>query len=99
MVCFSGCNKSENQTKNDELTQQNTGFKYNTELTESPLYYAKQACDTFMRKYSFRNFPPEGALFYHQGVLLSGMQRVYLQSGEKKYCDYIKNYIMGNLIK
>lgn len=93
ITSFTACNSSSQQSKVSEQTSQNSGFKYNTELTQSPLYYAKQSCDTFMRKYSFRTLPPEGALFYHQGVLLSGMQRVYLQSGDKKYFDYIKNYI------
>lgn len=93
LLSFSGCNKNAQGTDATVETETNNGFKYNTELTESPLHYAKLLCDTFMRKYSFRTLPPEGALFYHQGVLLSGMQRVYLQSGDKKYFDYIKNYI------
>lgn len=60
---------------------------------KTPLEYGKLACDTFMDMYLPEELPPTGTLFYHQGVLLSGMQRIYLISGEKKYFDYIKAYV------
>lgn len=58
-----------------------------------PLDYGKLACDVIMKKYAPAELPPKGVLFYHQGVFLSGMQNIYLLSGEKKYFDYIKAYI------
>lgn len=58
-----------------------------------PLDYGKLACDAIMKKYTPAELPPKGVLFYHQGVFLSGMQNIYLLSGEKKYFDYIKDYI------
>lgn len=46
-----------------------------------------------MHKYSPEDLPPKGTLFYHQGVFLSGMERVYKLCKDKKYQKYIKNYI------
>ena len=46
-----------------------------------------------MKKYTPEKLPPEGVLFYHQGVFLSGMQNVYFLTGEKKYFNYIKEYV------
>ena len=60
---------------------------------KTPLDYGKLACDAFMHKYLPAALPPAGTLFYHQGVLLAGMQNVYLLSGEKRYFDYIKAYV------
>jgi len=54
------------------------------------LDYGKLCCDSIMHSYEPSKLPPEGTLFYHQGVFLSGMERVYKLSGEKKYFDYIK---------
>ena len=59
----------------------------------TPLEYGKLACDMIMKKYSPAQLPPKGVLFYHQGVCLSGMEKIYQLSGEKKYFDYIKAYI------
>ena len=59
----------------------------------TPLDYGKLCCDSIMHSYEPMKLPPEGTLFYHQGVFLSGMERIYKLSGEKKYFDYIKAYI------
>ena len=61
--------------------------------TLTPLDYGKIACDAFINRYLPDQLPPVGVLFYHQGVLLSGMQRIYLETGEKKYFGYIKAYV------
>ena len=60
---------------------------------KTPLEYGKLACDAFIHKYEPALLPPVGSLFYHQGVCLSGMQRIYLLTGEKKYFNYIKDYV------
>lgn len=62
-------------------------------MSKTPLEYGALACDALIHKFTPDKLPPEGALFYHQGVFLSGMQRVYLQTGDKKYFNYIKEYI------
>ncbi len=81
--------------QNNEQQSDTTDVVYNTNPVQSPIYYAKLACDEFMGNYSYRNLPPAGVLFYHQGVLLSGMQRVYVQTGNEKYFNFIKNYVDG----
>ena len=58
-----------------------------------PLKYGKLACEAIMKQYVPKELPPKGALFYHQGVFLSGMQQIYKLTGEKKYFDYVKAYI------
>lgn len=60
---------------------------------ESALYYAKKSCDTMMRKFAASELPPEGKFHYHQGVFLSGMQKVYHVCEEEKYYDYIKSWV------
>ena len=62
-------------------------------MEKTPLEYAKLACDALMHQYKPERLPPEGVFFYHQGVFLSGMQRVYEQCGEKKYFQYVKDYV------
>ena len=42
-----------------------------------PIEYGKLLCDAVMKKYKPYELPPKGALFYHQGVFLSGMERIY----------------------
>lgn len=60
---------------------------------KTALDYAKEACDALVFKYSPERLPPERTLFYHQGVFLSGMERVYKLCQDKKYFNYIKEYI------
>ena len=60
---------------------------------KTPIEYGKLCCDAIMNRFEPEKLPPEGTLFYHQGVFLSGMERMYKLSGEKKYFDYIKAYI------
>lgn len=58
-----------------------------------PIDYAKSACDTIMGQYSAAELPTMDTFFYIGGVFLSGMQRVYHTTGEKKYFDYIKEWV------
>jgi len=60
---------------------------------KNALDYAKMGADTIMRKFSVEELPPVNRFHYHQGVYLSGVERTYILSGEKKYYDYIKNWM------
>lgn len=62
-------------------------------MKHSALKYAELACEAIMHTYAPQELPPKNSLFYHQGVFLSGMERVYKLTGDKKYFNYIKDYI------
>ena len=62
-------------------------------MENNALKYAAQACETIMEKYAPRELPPKECFFYHQGVFLSGMERLYELTGSKKYFNYIKDYV------
>ena len=59
---------------------------------KSPLELGKMLSDSLMHTYEPQKLPPEGVLFYWQGVFLSGMERIYKKCGDKKYFNYIKDY-------
>jgi unsaturated rhamnogalacturonyl hydrolase len=63
------------------------------ELNKTALEYAKMGADTLIRKFTVGELPPKNRFHYHQGVFLSGVERIYFLSGEKKYYDYIKDWI------
>ena len=49
---------------------------------KTPLGYARMACDTMIRRYDVNQLPPQqgynrATFNYHQGVFLTGMNRVY----------------------
>lgn len=58
-----------------------------------PIYYAKASVETMMRKFAGADLPPKGHFHYHQGVFLSGVYRTYLQCGEERYFQYMKDWI------
>ena len=62
-------------------------------MTKTPLEWGELACRSLMHQYAPQNLPPEGALFYHQGVFLSGMERIYKLTKNKEYFNYIKDYV------
>ena len=62
-------------------------------MNMTPLEYGKQACDATMKRISPERLNPEGTLFYHQGVFLSGMQKIYELCGEKKYFQYVNTVL------
>lgn len=62
-------------------------------MDKTPLQYGELACEAIMHQYKAEELPPEKTLFYHQGVFLSGMQNIYLLNGDKKYFQYIKDYV------
>lgn len=57
-----------------------------------PIDYAREACDTLMRKFAPAELPPVGQFLYHQGVFLSGMQKTYRLCGDRKYFDCVKGW-------
>lgn len=57
------------------------------------LDYAKKCCDTIMRQFPNGELPPVGPFHYHAGVFLHGMEEVYLICGDKKYDNYIFNWV------
>lgn len=60
---------------------------------KAPLDYAKEACDTLMRKFEAEALPPKGRFHYHQGVFLSGMYKTYALTKDERYFEYIKRWI------
>ena len=74
----------------------------------SALDYARLACDTMLDNYAPDKPREEGLLEYfnyHDGVFLSGMERVYELTGEEKYYNAIKYWVdkfvneKGNLLE
>ncbi len=62
-------------------------------MKKLPLDYGIEICEALIKRYKPEDLPPKGVFFYHQGVALSGMQQIYLLSGEKRYFNYIKDYV------
>ena len=62
-------------------------------ITMTALEYAKKGANTLINTYSVSELPPKDRFHYHQGVFLSGIERIYLLSGERKYYNYIKDWI------
>ena len=60
------------------------------------LGYARAACDTIMRKYEAEKLPPVDRFHYHQGVFLSGMNKIYSLTGN---ADYSKAGLIARLMK
>lgn len=60
---------------------------------KTPLDYGKLACEALMHQYTPQTLPPQGAMFYHQGVFLSGMQQIYKLCKDERYFNYVKDYI------
>ena len=61
--------------------------------SKTPLFYARKACDTMMRKFTGSALPPEGRFHYHQGVFLSGVYHTYLLCQDESYFTYIKEWV------
>jgi unsaturated rhamnogalacturonyl hydrolase len=60
---------------------------------KTALDYAKMGADTLIRCFAAEELPPKNRFHYHQGVFLSGVERIWLLSKEQKYYDYIKAWI------
>ena len=60
---------------------------------KTALDYAKMGADTIIRKFSVDELPPKNRFHYHQGVFLAGLERIFLLTGDKKYYNYIKDWM------
>ena len=65
---------------------------------KTPLGYARMACDTMIRRYDVNQLPPQqgynrATFNYHQGVFLTGMNRVYDLCHDERYLDYIRRWV------
>lgn len=63
------------------------------------LEYAKMGCDTVMEEFDAPDLPQKGRFHYVQGVFLSGMEKVYIATGEEKYYNYISEWVDSNVIE
>ena len=62
-------------------------------MQKTSLDFATAVCKTMIKKYAAKDLPPVGKFHYHQGVFLSGMQKIYKLTGEKTYYMYIKEWV------
>lgn len=60
---------------------------------KTALDYARMGADTLIRKFTTENLPPKNRFHYHQGVFLSGVERIYRLSREESYNKYIKAWL------
>jgi unsaturated rhamnogalacturonyl hydrolase len=58
----------------------------------TPIGWAEKACEALMNKFEPEQLPPD-RFHYHQGVFLSGMEKVWQQTHKKVYFDYIKRWV------
>ncbi|XEC93571.1 glycoside hydrolase family 105 protein [Paenibacillus tarimensis] len=61
--------------------------------TNTPLHWAKAACDSLMARFRPEQLPPENRWHYHQGIFLQGMLEVWKRAGDEKYLRYPKEYV------
>ena len=61
------------------------------------LEYAKLAANTIMKKFRPEELPPTHRFHYHQGVFLTGIERLYELTGDEKYSNYIKQWVDFNI--
>ncbi|MBQ8814780.1 MAG: glycoside hydrolase family 88 protein [Lachnospiraceae bacterium] len=65
----------------------------------TPIEYGRMACETIMQKYEPEKLPPYykeknmGMFAYHQGVFLSGMNRIFQKTREQNLFDYMKAWV------
>lgn len=57
------------------------------------LDYAKMCADSVMAQYTPETLPPENRFHYHQGVFLSGVEKIYNLSKDEKYRSYIMQWV------
>lgn len=70
------------------------GKKYIRRIDVQAIDYARQACDTMMRRFpEAPMLEPKGIFRYHQGVFLSGMLNVYEVCKDEKYYNYVKEWV------
>ncbi|WP_299095215.1 glycoside hydrolase family 88 protein [uncultured Metabacillus sp.] len=70
--------------------------KISTE-TRNPIQWAEKACETLMAKFEPELLPPE-RFHYHQGVFLSGMEKVWRLTQKDQYFNYIKRWVDSHIL-
>lgn len=61
------------------------------------LDYAAAGAAAIMKKYKPEELPPSNKFHYHQGVFLTGAERLYNITGDIKYSEYIKKWVDYNI--
>lgn len=61
-------------------------------VKQTPIDWARAACESLMAEYEPEALPPAGRWHYHQGVFLCGMEQLWLAGREERYDAYIKRY-------
>ena len=64
-------------------------------IPNTPIEWAKKACDSLMHTYDAGELPPAHRWHYHQGVFLCGMELLWESVREDRYVDYIQQYVDG----
>ncbi|TXK84500.1 glycoside hydrolase family 105 protein [Paenibacillus sp. N3.4] len=62
-------------------------------IEQSPMAWARAACDAIISQYTPENLPPAGRWHYHQGVFLCGMEMLSEAERETSYDAYIQAYV------
>ncbi len=63
-------------------------------MKEESLKYGIKMCETIMAKFPPDRIEPNVGMFtYHHGVFLSGMERIYHITEDRKYFEYIKGWV------
>ena len=55
--------------------------------------YGKKAADAIMEQYAPHELCPQRFFAYYNGVFLAGVEKLYKKTGDKKYYDYIKDWV------
>ncbi|HEX7058201.1 MAG TPA: glycoside hydrolase family 88 protein [Bacilli bacterium] len=63
----------------------------------TPIQWAEKACEAIMAKFEPELLPPN-RFHYHQGVFLSGMEKCWRATGNKRYFDYIKRWVDSQVL-
>lgn len=62
-------------------------------VKQTPLDWAKSACDALMEQYAPSELPPANRWHYHQGVFLCGMEQLWETVQDDRYDAYIQRYV------
>lgn len=60
---------------------------------DTPIEWARKACDSLMDTYAAGSLPPAHRWHYHQGVFLCGMELLWEAVQEDRYIEYIREYV------
>lgn len=62
-------------------------------ITLDAMFYGRAAIETLMRRFDAASLPPKGEFHYHQGVCLSSVYQMYLECGDERYFQYMKDWV------